>query len=76
MQSLLPDWRRAWFTWQDHAMLADGALNFRVRDGTGCAPSSMAADPTGGSCESSLAGGHPGGQHSAQDASSILKATA
>ena len=45
----------------------DGGLNCRVRDGTGCAPSSMAADPTGGSCESSLAGGHPGGQHSAQD---------
>ena len=30
----------------------DGGLNCRVRDGTGCAPSSMAADPTGGSCES------------------------
>ena len=29
----------------------DGGLNCRVRDGTGCAPSSMAADPTGGSCE-------------------------
>ena len=39
----------------------DGGLNCRVRDGTGCAPSSMAADPTGGS------GRHPGGQHSAQD---------
>ena len=43
----------------------DGGLNCRVRDGTGCAPSSMAADPTGGS------GRHPGGQHSAQDRSHL-----
>ena len=43
----------------------DGGLNCRVRNGTGCAPSSMAADPTGGS------GRHPGGQHSAQDLSPL-----
>ena len=35
----------------------DGGLNCRVRDGTGCAPSSMAADPPGGSCESSSRAG-------------------
>ena len=47
----------------------DGGLNCRVRDGTGCAPSSMAADPTGGSC---VSGRHPGGQHSAQGLSDPL----
>jgi hypothetical protein len=48
--------------------IGDGGLNFRVRNGTGCAPSSMVTEPAGGL----RFGEHPEGPHSAQtDATTI-----
>ena len=63
-----PGWSAASYppTGWPRSTFGDGGLNFRVRDGTGCAPSSMAADQPGPLCR------HPGGRHSAQDLVVIL----